>query len=257
MKHKIVFFDVDGTITNYKDGTIAKSTKAAIRKLLDMGIQVVAATGRPLSMCDEIAKLGINTFITANGAYVKHNDIVIHKIVLNQEIVKEVMKYASTEKNALTFYSEKLQMNNIKHPMILKALNETLLLEEYPSENLAAYEEETYLMCLFANEDMIQKYKVRFPQLTFKRWHPFILNVLEEDVSKSKAIIKVLEYFGLDKSEAVAFGDGENDMDMLEMVDVGIAMGNAGEKLKSIANFVTSESSEDGIAIALKKYSLI
>ena len=54
---------------------------------------------------------------------------------------------------------------------------------------------------------MIQKYKVRFPQLTFKRWHPFILNVLEEDVSKSKAIIKVLEYFGLDKSEAVAFGD--------------------------------------------------
>ena len=137
MKHKIVFFDVDGTITNYKDGTIAKSTKASIRKLLDKGIRVVAATGRPLSMCDEIAKLGINTFITANGAYVKHDDIVIHKIVLNHEIVREVMKYASTEKNALTFYSEKLQMNNIKHPMILKALNETLSLEEYPPENLA------------------------------------------------------------------------------------------------------------------------
>lgn len=83
------------------------------------------------------------------------------------------------------------------------------------------------------------------------------MNVLEEDVSKSVAIKELLDYFGLKKEEAIAFGDGENDIDMLELVDLGIAMGNANEKLKSTANFVTKDSSEDGIEWALKKYELI
>lgn len=116
---------------------------------------------------------------------------------------------------------------------------------------------ETYLLCLFADDVEIEKYKVQFPTIHFKRWHPNIVNVLEEDVSKSIAIKKVLDYFGFTKEEAIAFGDGENDMDMLEIVDIGIAMGNANEKLKSIANFVTNDSSENGIEWALKHYQLI
>lgn len=71
------------------------------------------------------------------------------------------------------------------------------------------------------------------------------------------AIHKVLAYFGLNENEAVAFGDGGNDVDMLELVDLGIAMGNASDKLKSIADFVTEKSSEDGIAFALRKYGFI
>lgn len=84
-----------------------------------------------------------------------------------------------------------------------------------------------------------------------------MLNVLQENVSKSLAILKTLEFFGIDRSEAVAFGDGENDIDMLEVVGLGIAMGNGNEKLKKIADFVTKPSSDDGIDYALKKYGLI
>ena len=80
---------------------------------------------------------------------------------------------------------------------------------------------------------------------------------MQEDISKSLAIIKVLEYFNLDKSEAIAFGDGENDIDMLELVGLGIAMENGYENLKKVADFVTKKSSEDGIAFALKKFGVI
>src|SRR3954453_17375309 len=80
MDYKIVFFDVDGTITNHEDGSISNNTKEAIKALQDKGIRVVAATGRPLSMCNEIRELGIDTFITANGGYAKHNHEVIHKV---------------------------------------------------------------------------------------------------------------------------------------------------------------------------------
>ena len=79
MKYNIVFFDVDGTLINYEDGCVEESTKQAIQLLQDKGIHLVAATGRPLSMCSELKELGIETFITANGAYVKHKDLVIHK----------------------------------------------------------------------------------------------------------------------------------------------------------------------------------
>jgi hydroxymethylpyrimidine pyrophosphatase-like HAD family hydrolase len=86
---------------------------------------------------------------------------------------------------------------------------------------------------------------------------PLCIKFLQEDVTKSLAILKVLEYFGIDKSEAIAFGDGENDIDMLELVGLGIAMGNGHEKLKLVADFVTRKSGEDGIEFALKEYKVI
>jgi len=257
MDYKIVFFDVDGTITHHEDGSISNNTKEAIKALIDKGIKVVAATGRPLSMCEEIRELGIDTFITANGAYVKHKQEIIHKLPMDKTIIREVFDFAHTYNHGLSFYTENYGLNGVENIEIAKALKETLSLLHYPAANPLIYEQEVYLMCLFADEDTAQKYREQFPHLTFRRWHPFVLNVLQEEVSKSLAIIKVLQYFNLDKSEAVAFGDGENDIDMLEFVGLGIAMGNGSERLKGAADFVTKKSSEDGIEFALKKYGIL
>ncbi len=98
---------------------------------------------------------------------------------------------------------------------------------------------------------------MQFPDLIFQRWHPHIVNVLHEDVSKSIAVKKVLQYFDIDSSEALAFGDGDNDIDMLAMVGYGISMGNGSNKLKNIADFITKKSNEDGIEFALKSLQLI
>lgn len=257
MDYKIVFLDVDGTITHHEDGSISDSTKAAIRTLKTKDIHVVAATGRPLSMCEEIRELGVDTFITANGGYVKHHHKVIHKVALDKQIIQAVFDFAQTEQHGLSFYTEDFCMNGVKNPDIFSALKETLSLTDYPSINQLIYHEEVYLMCLFATDQQVEKYRHRFPYLTFKRWHPYVLNVLQEDVSKSLAIKKVLEFFAIDPHEAIAFGDGENDIDMLEIAGLGIAMGNGSEKLKKAADFVTKKSNEDGIEYALKKFGVI
>jgi Cof subfamily protein (haloacid dehalogenase superfamily) len=257
MNYKIVFFDVDGTITNHDDGSIPDSTSEAIKTLIRKGIKVVAATGRPLSMCKKLEELGIDTFITANGGYVKHNQNVIHKVPMDKNIIRDVVAFSNNENHGLSFYTEEFIMNGVKDRKILSALKETLALNEYPETNSLIYELEVYLMCLFAEDGTVEKYIEKFPHLTFKRWHPFVLNVLQQDVSKSLAILKTLEYFKFDKSEAIAFGDGENDIDMLELVGLGIAMGNGNKKLKNIADFVTKKSSENGISYALKKYEII
>jgi len=257
MNYKIAFFDVDGTITHHEDGSISSKTKEAIIALKSKGLRVVAATGRPLSMCKEIKELGIDTFITANGAYVKHEQTVIHKVPMDNKILQEVAEFASTENQDLSFFTEEFSMNGVKDIETLKALKETLSLNDYPAINHLIYNQEVYLMCLYADDETVEKYIRNFPHLTFKRWHPFVLNVLQEEVSKSLAIIKVLQYFKIDKSEAIAFGDGYNDIDMLEFVGLGIAMGNGNENLKQVADFVTKKSSEDGIDYALKKFGII
>ncbi|MFD1020932.1 Cof-type HAD-IIB family hydrolase [Thalassobacillus hwangdonensis] len=257
MAYKIIFFDIDGTITHHDNGSISQSTKLAIQSLKRNGIQLVAATGRPLSMCEEIRDLGIDTFITANGGYVTHKDKVLHKIPLDKQLVKEVVEFSQVENHGLSFYTEDFNMNGVKEPEISNALKETLALDEYPAVDPSIHQKEIYLLCLFGDDPTAEKYQKAFPNLTFRRWHPYVLNVLQEDVSKSVAILKVLEHFGYTPSEAIAFGDGENDIDMLELVGVGVAMGNGSEKLKQTADFVTKKSSEDGISFALAHYNLI
>ena len=257
MSYKIAFFDIDGTITNHEDGSIPHSTIEAIKALKNKGIRVVAATGRPFSMCKELKELGIETFITANGGYVKHIQEVIHKVPMDKGVIQEVMEFAKLQNNGLSYYTEEFSMNGVKEKEILTALKETLSLNEYPKTNDLIHKEDVFLLCLFANDETVERYKQKFPQLIFKRWHPYVLNVLQEDVSKSLAIMKTLKYFGIDKSEAIAFGDGENDIDMLELVGLGIAMGNGNVKLKNVADFVTKPSSEDGIDYALKKFGII
>lgn len=257
MTYKIVFFDIDGTLKDYQEKSISDSTKAAIAELKRKGIKLVAATGRPLSMCEEIRELGIELFVTSNGGYVTHGKDVIHKVPLDSVILQEVMAFAHTEQHALSFYTEELAMTNVRDPRILKALKETLSLDEYPMLNPFIHQQEVFLLCLFADEEMTDKYIQRFPHLTFRRWHPYIVNVLDQEVSKSAAIESILAYFGLDPSEAIAFGDGDNDIDMLEMAGLGIAMGNGSERLKAAADFITKKASDGGIEYALREFQII
>ncbi|OLO37822.1 HAD family hydrolase [Priestia megaterium] len=253
MSYKIVFFDVDGTLTHHENGTISTKTREIVKSLKHKGLKIVAATGRPLSLCEEIRELGIDTLITANGAFTVHNEEVIHKLSMDKYVAREVFEYAASEKHGLSFYTKELSMNGI----ILKALKETLSLSDYPQINERIYDEDIYLMCLYGDDKRAEQYTQRFPQLMFKRWHPFVVSVLQEEITKSVAILKVLDYFNIDQSEAIAFGDGENDIDMIELAGLGIAMGNGSDKLKSAADFVTKKSSEDGIEFALKKFSIL
>jgi len=254
---KLFFFDVDGTLINYEDGCIEESTRRAIHQLKQRGIRIVAATGRPLSMCQNLRSMGIETFITANGAYVKHQNQVIHKIPIDKDMVQAVQAFADDNKQSLSFFTEQLFMNSVHKPRTLKALQETLSLSKFPEAHENIVEQEVYLMCLYANEDTEQKYTAQFPHLKFKRWHPYITNVLQSDVSKSIAVQAVLDYFNLSSEEALAFGDGDNDIDMLEQVGLGVAMGNASEALKNSADYITKRSIEDGIYHALCELQII
>ncbi|CAM4239671.1 HAD family hydrolase [Bacillus manliponensis] len=257
--YKVVFFDVDGTLLNETDRKMLPSTKEAIEKLIQAGIKVVIATGRPYSLCEEFKDLGVDTFISANGALIKSNNTIIHKSVISKETVRDVSAFAEQTSHSISYFTELFTMNGVasNDERVLTALKETLDLKQYP-EKVKSLLEEVYCICLYADESEAEKFIEGFPHLMFERFHGYVINVLEDaKVSKRTAIEKVLAYFGICKSEAVAFGDGFNDIEMLEHVGLGIAMENGNEKLKQQADFVTKKASEDGIAYALKEFQLI
>lgn len=75
------------------------------------------------------------------------------------------------ENNGLSFYTEEFSMNGVTEEEILKALKETLSLDEYPETHPLIHNEDIFLLCLFANDETVEKYKLIFPHLKFKRWH--------------------------------------------------------------------------------------
>ncbi|MGN5648843.1 Cof-type HAD-IIB family hydrolase [Bacillus sp. Brlt_9] len=257
--YKVVFFDVDGTLLSEIDRSMHESTKEAIQRLIDKGIHVVVTTGRPYSLCAQFKELGIHTIISANGAHIKFEETVIHKSVLSSEIVHDISKFAELNGHGISYFTEDFAMNGIAsdNERVMQALSETLNLEKYPEKSMDL-SEEIYCLCLYADEIEAQKFLERYPMLTFERFHNYVINVLEDSkVSKLTAIQKVLEHLNICKSEAIAFGDGGNDIEMLQYVGLGIAMENGGEELKARADFVTTKSSEGGISVALKKFRII
>ena len=95
------------------------------------------------------------------------------------------------------------------------------------------------------------------PDCTSMRWHPFFTDVIAGGVDKSVGIDKVLAYEGLSLDDAMAFGDGGNDVTMLSHVPYGIAMGNACDELKRVSAYVTDSVDEDGVEKALRHFGLI
>lgn len=257
--YEIVFFDVEGTLYSEVDREISESTKSAIKMLHEKGIKVVVATGRPHNLCEELVALGIDTLISANGALIKNQNNVIYKSVISPKTVRELSSFAKTNGHSISYFTDSISMNGIQveEKRVRNALVETLGLSYYPNK-LDALPDEIYCMCLYADESESKKFIENFPQLRFVRFHNYVMNILENQVvSKSEAIKKVLDYYHISVSNSIAFGDGGNDVDMLEFVGLGIAMGNGDERLKQRADFVTKKASEDGIYHALSKFGVI
>lgn len=100
-------------------------------------------------------------------------------------------------------------------------------------------------------------YVGKFPEFRFVRWHEHGIDVLPHNGSKAETLKFVADKFGFAQADIMAFGDGNNDMEMLAYAGVGVAMGNGKEDLKAVSDFVTLSNNEGGIVHALKEYNLI
>ena len=127
-----------------------ESTKEAIQRLIEKGIHVVVTTGRPYSLCSQFKKLGINTFISANGAHIKCGESVIHKSVLSSEIVHDISEFAELHGHGISYFTEDFAMNGIAsdNERVMQALSETLNLEKYPEKAEICQKKSIVYVCM-------------------------------------------------------------------------------------------------------------
>ena len=254
-----VFFDIDGTLISFKSHAILPATRDAINQLRRKGIKVVIATGR--SMCDinNLEGIEFDGFITANGSCcIDAKGEVIDKHVISKESLERLALYLEAKPFSCSFVTDKgnfinyaddymmalCNMVNIPPPPT-KPLAEILTLEIIQLDAFINTERETELLTQVLTD------------CSGCRWHPIFTDINAKNCSKATGIERFLAYFGISREHSIAFGDGGNDISMLEYAAIGVAMGNAKEHVKAAADYVTASVDEDGIVQALKYFGLI
>jgi len=261
MKYKAVISDLDGTLLN-SDHQISDYTKEIIKEVIDKGVKFYIATGRHHMDVFAIKKtIELDTIlITSNGARVHdENNKEIFAKNLPLELSKEILKIKFDNVHTNVYAGDNWYLEE-----------EVDWAKEFHSESGFTYskvdfkdlEETPITKFFYLHEDpKVIKDIERFFNENYKdRVHvvrslPICLEVMNKDVSKGKAITEVLKKEGIDLSEAISFGDGLNDFEMLSITGKAFIMGNGSKTLKeALPHVEVIESNvEDGVAKKLKE----
>ena len=276
MAHKIkmIGFDLDGTLLT-SDKRLSDGTKQVMMEAIAKGIVMVPATGRPLSgVPDELLQFpGIRYVVTANGARVL--DIVERSTMTEELLPKEKCGQILTvfEKYD-TFreiyyegvgYADRIKMENVERYQDDPAMQKYLLATRKPVESTRERFE--------ADDRGMDKIQALFARLEDKEkaWAEIVDSVSDVEVTgalsnnievnakgihKGNALLKLGELLGIKKDEIMAFGDGKNDLKMLETVGIGVAMANAVPEVLAVADMVAESNDDDGVAKIIKQYVL-
>lgn len=259
---RAAFFDVDGTLVSFKTHEVPDSTRQAIKQLKDRGIKVFVATGRSpkaFERVKDVIDIDFDGYVYLNGQYVMADNQVIHDMYLDKDAIRKLLHYIEDKEIAVQFSELDYGYMNFENDRV-RQLNQLLgstIKREFENDVKRVLLNKTYQLAVFITEDEETDFFKNIEGLRSVRWHPLFCDVIPEKGGKAKGIDAMLGHFGLSRDQAIAFGDGGNDSDMLKHVGIGIAMGNAVQEAKKIADYVTDEIDQDGIYKALKKLDLV
>lgn len=264
MKEKLLFFDIDGTLIecNLDIFSITNQTKQSLDKLKENGHHVFLATGRcKCFIVDGVMEYPFSGYVTCNGAYVEYLGKEIYKEVIPIEAIKATDMLC--KQRNMTYYFEStdcIYVLDRNHPSHLEFKDNWGMKDEVVVDQFDIDQIEAYIGMIVVNtkddiEPMVQALSPYFDIQKHQSGHSFDLTL--KGVSKAVGIQKLVERLNMDMKDTVAFGDGRNDLEMLETVELGIAMGNACEEAKAVSNYVTDNIEAEGITKALQKFNFI
>lgn len=263
-KIKAIFFDIDGTLRSFKTKTIPENTKKTLRALREKGIKLFIATGRApfhITFLKDLIDFEFDGYVTINGQYCYlSTGEVLNNQVLPKDDIENVLPYFKENNIACDFALLDGAFMNLKNSRV-KWLEDELgdherfiVLEEAYEK---ALNEKIYQLNVFVTEEEEVAFLEYMPNSKSARWTSAFTDVIPSDGGKDKGIDAIANHLDIKVEEIMAFGDGGNDIDMLKHVGVGVAMGNARDDVKEIADFVTADVDDDGITYALKHFRVL
>lgn len=277
MSRKVIIMDVDGTLTNSKK-VVTPQTKEALLKAEEAGAVLVLASGRPTSGLMDLAKeLEMDKhhglLVAYNGSTVV--DCETMEVLFNQALsveegkaVLEHMKKFDRVRPMID-KGEYMYVNNVYDNWItwngkpfdviqyesrggkfkLCEVDDLAAFVDFPLNKILTTSDPEYLQEHY--QEMMEPFK---DSLSCMFTGDFYFEFTAQGIDKAKALDTVLIPMGYKREDMIAFGDGHNDASMVTYAGIGIAMENAVQDLKDIADEVTLSNEEDGIAVALYKH---
>jgi len=270
MRYKLLVVDLDGTLLD-GEGNISDEDRDALAEACRSGVQVCLSTGRVLQACvriiDQLSLGGYHIFF--DGALVSdpHNGREVCVRPLSKQAVKQAVDFAHQHSLNLELYSishyfaERETWSTDAHrqffgirPTIVdfdriwerERIIKGLLVASSPEESARV-------------RDFCDQFKDDF-NFSWARTPAYpgvdFINVLAPDVSKGKALEALVSHLGVSLSEVMAIGDGSNDISLLSIAGLAIAMDNAPDEVKAIAHYVTSGVDHSGVAAAIRRFLL-
>lgn len=262
MKHKIVFFDMDGTLYQTENDVIQESALDAIQTLKDKGYIVCAATGRPLNQMKLILqRVQFDYYVLINGSYILDKDFQeIGSYPILQDNVNDLVNFSKKYETGLMFhFGDPTYIYNNFYPMydFCKYCNVLDSLFYDPSQSYHLRHKAFNAVVLTKDKKLVDQFMETHPNLRNDlinvKTDGFCFDIFNADNDKSKGIEMILEKTGFTWKDAICFGDSTNDIHMLKKADIGVAMGNASDFVKSYANFATTSTYDNGIYNAVTK----
>ncbi|MFC0211127.1 Cof-type HAD-IIB family hydrolase [Paenibacillus chartarius] len=253
---KLVAFDVDGTLR--ERDYMPESTREAVAELKSRGIIVALCTGRSEFEVGALQKeLDIEWAITCNGAHIGHKGTTVFGTPFEPELVRHWLDTADENGHGLLLYGAELMLTNRPNdPLFRQAQEEIGFLEPV----VLRREDDVppiYQCIAYVREHEEQPYIGSDPgKFYLHRWRPWAVDINPKGTHKAAGLLRLLDHLGVRREEAAAFGDGFNDVELLEFVGTGIAMGNAPDAVKARARHVTTSMHDDGIRNGVDRYVL-
>lgn len=263
---KALFFDIDGTLVSFTTHKIPQSAVDAIAQAKQNGCKIIIATGRPMSIVNNLGQLQsrglIDGYITMNGGYTFVEDKVLFENPIPNEDLKQIIPYCQ-KLGVSTVYmtnDECMLLRNSKEfdDVFYKTLNIDPVIEGTEADEVHILKNgHIYQITTFINTEEEAPLLPYIPGSETTRWHPAFVDIMGKGNTKSHGIKTVCKHYNIKQEDTYAFGDGGNDISMLTYAGTGVAMGNASDVVKQSANFVAPHIDEDGLAFAMKQLSII
>ncbi|HEX5336476.1 MAG TPA: Cof-type HAD-IIB family hydrolase [Propionicimonas sp.] len=273
-----VFLDVDGTLVNDR-GLVPDSAQQAVREARANGHRVFLCTGRsPAELWPELTDIGFDGLIAASGAFVEvGSDVLVHRCLTPGDVEHVVSFF---EARHVDFY---FQANDgiYAHPPVRERLRRLIAGSVTDVDVLAELERGlfgfvdaikvdvdpyqlsiTKVIYLFSDvtlDELREEFSDSFDVIpsSVPLFGPTSGELMLPGVNKATGIEVLLEHVGVDRTDTIAIGDSYNDLEMLDHVAVGVAMGDAPDAVKAVADEVTTGVDEDGIRLSFLRHGLI
>ena len=276
MNLKAIILDIDGTLVN-SHKKISDRTKKVLLDAQNKGVKLILASGRPIrGMLDLIHELEMDKHhglvVAYNGASVmdcESKEIVFNKAMTPLEAQSVLNHVKNFEVIPMVAKEDTMYVNNVYNGM-LNYKNNPINIIEYESRggnyllceksDLAEFVDFPLNKILLAGDPEYLKQnhmKISEPfigKLSSMFTAAFYYEFTAQGIDKANALNEVLVPMGIKPEDTISFGDGQNDLSIINFAGIGVAMGNAVDELKKAADEITLSNDEDGIALVLERY---